>query len=88
MSNLANTLAGSLRYAADAVDALGASCGDYRALTDTQVYEGQQVIAAARQILETRTAWLAGEIATRSRWELGDGGLSRRKGFTTPELMV
>ncbi|TFC93575.1 DUF222 domain-containing protein, partial [Cryobacterium sp. TmT3-12] len=80
--------ADDLRQATDAVARLGASCADYEALADAQVLAGQKQIAAARRLLETRSAWMAATIARRSRPELGHSGLAAQQGFVSPEALI
>jgi hypothetical protein len=82
------TPADQLRQAADAVARLGCSSADYEALSDAAALAGQRDIAAARRLLETRAAWMAGTIARRSRPELGHSGLAAQQGFLSPEAMI
>ena len=82
------TTADDLRQATDAVARLGSSCADYEALADTEVLAGQSQIAAARRLLDTRSAWMAATIARRSRPELGHSGLAARQGFLSPEALI
>ncbi|HSP52106.1 MAG TPA: DUF222 domain-containing protein [Cryobacterium sp.] len=80
--------ADDLRQATDAVALLGSSSADYEALPDAAVLAGQKQIAAARHLLDTRAAWMAGTIARRSRPELGHSGLAAQQGFLSPEAMI
>ncbi|TFC83864.1 DUF222 domain-containing protein [Cryobacterium cheniae] len=82
------TLADDLRQATEAVARLGASCADYEALADAEVLAGQKQIAAARRLLDTRSAWMAATIARRSRPELGHSGLAAQQGFLSPEALI
>ncbi|HSP75805.1 MAG TPA: hypothetical protein VLO31_06295, partial [Cryobacterium sp.] len=84
MTNLAD----DLRQATDAVARLGSSSADYEALPDASVLAGQQQIAAARRLLDTRSAWMAATIARRSRPELGHSGLAAQQGFLSPEALI
>ena len=84
MTNLAE----DLRQATDAVARLGSSCADYEALADAKVLAGQSQIAAARRLLDTRSAWMAATIARRSRPELGHSGLAAQQGFLSPETLI
>ncbi|TFC81275.1 hypothetical protein E3T23_07295 [Cryobacterium cheniae] len=74
------TLADDLRQATDAVARLGSSSADYEALPDAVVLAGQKQIAAARRLLDTRAAWMAGTVARRSRPELATRVWRRRRG--------
>ncbi|HSP51889.1 MAG TPA: hypothetical protein VLO00_03245, partial [Cryobacterium sp.] len=80
--------ADDLRQATDAVALLGSSSADYEALPDAAVLAGQRQIAAARHLLDTRAAWMAGTIARRSRPELGHAGLAAQQGFLSPEALI
>ncbi|TFD31192.1 DUF222 domain-containing protein [Cryobacterium cryoconiti] len=82
------TTADDLRTATDAVARLGSSCADYEALADAEVLAGQKQIAAARRLLDTRSAWMAATIAHRSRPELGHSGLAAQQGFLSPEALI
>ncbi|TFD26358.1 DUF222 domain-containing protein [Cryobacterium cryoconiti] len=82
------TTADDLRQATDAVARLGSSCADYEALADAEVLAGQKQIAAARRLLDTRSAWMAATIARRSRPELGHSGLAAQQGFLSPEALI
>ncbi|TFD29011.1 DUF222 domain-containing protein [Cryobacterium cryoconiti] len=82
------TTADDLRQATDAVARLGSSCADYEALPDAEVLAGQRQIAAARRLLDTRSAWMAATIARRSRPELGHSGLAAQQGFLSPEALI
>ncbi|TFD26157.1 DUF222 domain-containing protein [Cryobacterium cryoconiti] len=82
------TTADDLRTATDAVARLGSSCADYEALPDAEVLAGQRQIAAARRLLDTRSAWMAATIAHRSRPELGHSGLAAQQGFLSPEALI
>ncbi|TFC80385.1 DUF222 domain-containing protein [Cryobacterium cheniae] len=84
MTNLAD----DLRQATDAVARLGSSSADYEALPDAVVLAGQKQLAAARRLLDTRSAWMAATIARRSRPELGHSGLAAQQGFLSPEALI
>ena len=57
-------------------------------LGDDQLLEAQGEIARIRQRAELCAAAVAGEIARRSRHELGSAGLAQRKGARTPEVLI
>ncbi|MCY7287184.1 MAG: hypothetical protein LH624_02770, partial [Cryobacterium sp.] len=84
MTNLVD----GLRQAMDAVARLGSSSADYEALADTAVVAGQKQIAAARRLLDARSAWMAATIARRSRPERGHSGLAAQQGFLSPEALI
>jgi hypothetical protein len=81
-------LALALRASAGAVAALGASAADIAAIGDTELLRAQAEISTHRRHLDTYAAWVAGEIARRSRYELGYAGLAQRKGFVSPEALI
>jgi hypothetical protein len=81
-------LALALRASADAVACLGASAADIAAIDDSALLRAQAEISAHRRHLDTYAAWVAGEIARRSRYELGYSGLAQRKGFVSPEALI
>ena len=56
-------------------------------LDDDGVKSALRMIAAYRQSLDAYAAHVAGEIARRSRHELGYSGLAQRSGQRTPEAM-
>ena len=80
--------ADALQRAADAVARLGASSADYDALSDADALAGQKAIAQAQHELDTRKAWMAKTLAHRSRWELGQAGLAKQRGFLSPEDLI
>jgi hypothetical protein len=60
----------------------------YGRMTDDELMAAQPEIAAYRQQGELHAAWWAGEVARRSRRDLGHSGLAQKNGFATPEAMV
>lgn len=77
-----------LRETADAIARLGACSTDFDALTDEQLVAGERLVSDHRRALDTYAAWLAGQVAHRSRRELGYTGLAQRAGFTSPEALI
>ncbi len=57
-------------------------------LGDDELLAVQVRIAAARRQVDAAAAAVAGEIARRSRHELGHSGLAHRTGARTPERLV
>ena len=57
-------------------------------LSDAELMQTQRSLAEVRRRVDAWSAAVAGEIAHRSRHELGDSGLARRLGARTPELLV
>ncbi len=57
-------------------------------LSDDDLLGMQGVIAKIRQRADVCAATIAGEIARRSKHELGGSGLAQRKGARTPELLI
>jgi hypothetical protein len=60
----------------------------YGRMTDEALMAEQPEIAAYRHQGELHAAWWAGEVARRSRRDLGHSGLAQKNGFATPEAMV
>jgi hypothetical protein len=81
-------LATALRASADAVAGLGACAGDITSLDDDTLLIAQERISAHRRHVDAYAAWVAGEIARRSRYELGYAGLAQRTGFISPEALI
>ena len=78
----------SLRDSADAVARLGECGADFEALDDAGLLEAQRIVSEHRRLLDTYASWVAGQIAHRSRRELGYTGLAQRTGFVSPEALV
>lgn len=57
-------------------------------LSDTGLLEAQRSVAEMPRRVDALAAVLAGEVARRSRRELGHDGLAQRIGARTPELLV
>jgi hypothetical protein len=57
-------------------------------LGDTELVAAQRTIGEIRRRADAAAAVVAGEIAHRSRRELGDSGLAQRLGARTPELLI
>ena len=57
-------------------------------LRDQELLDGQRAIAEARRRLDTIAATVAGEIAHRSRRELGHDGLAQSNGQRTAEGLI
>jgi Domain of unknown function (DUF222) len=78
----------SLRDSAHAVARLGQCGADFEALDDDALLAAQRVVSEHRRHLDTYATWIAGQIAHRSRRELGYTGLAQRTGFVSPEALV
>ena len=59
-----------------------------RPLDDERLVAAQRSLADSRRALDAATSLVAGEIAYRSRRELGYAGLAQRTGFRTAEKLV
>ncbi len=57
-------------------------------LRDQELLDGQRHVAELRRRVETVAAAMAGEIAHRSRRELGHSGLAQSHGQRTPEALI
>jgi len=58
------------------------------ALPDHELMAGQRELARAKQAIERQEAAFAGELAFRSRRELGHSGLAARQGARSPERLL
>lgn len=82
------TPAESLRESAHALARLGSCSADFDALSDDQIVEAERVLSEHRRAVDVYSSWLAGQVAHRSRRELGYTGLAQRTGFTSPEALI
>jgi hypothetical protein len=88
MAVLEDTFAESLTAVRSAACALPTATGVVRSLDDARLLDAQRILAEARRALDASASVIAGEIAHRSRRELGYDGLAQRHGFRTPERLV
>lgn len=77
-----------LRDSAEAIARLGASLGDFEALSDDELIAAERLIGQHRSAVDTYSSWVAGQLAHRSRRELGYTGLAISKGFTSPQALI
>ena len=61
---------------------------EVRRLADGDLLASQRALAEIRRVADASAALIAGEIAHRSRRELGYDGLAQREGFRTAEKLV
>lgn len=66
----------------------GADADEYRSATDAELLEVAAVLSAQAKQTAAQQALVAGELARRSRPELGFGGLARSLGHRTPEELI
>jgi hypothetical protein len=83
-----DTFTASLDAVVSSAAALPRDVALIRPLADDQLLAAQRRLAEARRSLDAASAVFAGEIAHRSRRELGYDGLAQRSGFRTPEALV
>lgn len=83
-----NNLATALLDTADAVTGFGACAEDFDRLSDDQVVELNRAIAECERRLGAYRTHAAGQLARRSRRDLGHAGLAARSGFSSPEKML
>lgn len=57
-------------------------------LSDEELAEAKAALDALRRVLWAAQIRVAGEVGVRSRSELGDKGLSRSMGFTSPAELI
>ena len=84
MDNLANALLDT----ATAVTGFGVCSEDFDRLSDEQVVELNRAIAECERRLGSYKTHAAGQLARRSRRDLGHTGLAARNGFSSPEKML
>ncbi|MET4780547.1 DUF222 domain-containing protein [Glaciihabitans sp. UYNi722] len=73
---------------AAALVAFGPNATSFSRLDDEQLLLAQQAHTTLRRISDRLGALIAGEIAHRSRREIGYSGLAQRKGYSSPEALV
>ena len=66
----------------------GAPALDLREMSDEDFAEATRLSARLLRVAQARAAAVAGEVAYRSRSELGSSGLAHRMGHRTPEAMI
>ena len=81
-------LAGEYAAALAALERIPTDVATYRNLPETLLLEINQLGAASRRLVDSHLALVAGEVAFRSRPELGLSGLAQRSGLRTPEQFV
>lgn len=83
-----NDLATALLDTATTVTGFGACAEDFDRLSDEQVVALNQAIAECERRLGSYKTHAAGQLARRSRRDLGHSGLAARNGFSSPEKML
>ncbi|WP_167139224.1 HNH endonuclease signature motif containing protein [Diaminobutyricimonas sp. TR449] len=96
MESVVDSFTGALAAVASATTDLAAGltvdtailAGLLQGLDDQQLLAAQRSTAESRRRLDACAALLAGEIAHRSRRDLGHTGLAQREGFRSPEALL
>ncbi|WP_187270730.1 HNH endonuclease signature motif containing protein [Lacisediminihabitans profunda] len=88
MAVLEDTFTESLTAIRSAACALPTAATAVRAVDDDRLLDAQRILAEARRALDASASVIAGEIAHRSRRELGYDGLAQRLGFRTAESLL
>src|SRR5690554_4576195 len=88
MAIIEDTFTASLDALLSSVACLPTDAVAIRPLGDDELLAAQRTLADARRSLDASASVLAGEIAHRSRRELGYQGLAQRTGFRTAESLV
>ena len=83
-----DNLADALLDTATAVTGFGVCAEDFDRLSDEQVVELNRAIAECERRLGSYKTHAAGQLARRSRRDLGHAGLAARNGFSSPEKML
>ena len=73
---------------AGAVAALGSGATAFEPLDDDALLRAQDALSVHRRHLDVYFAWVAGEIARRSRRDTGYAGLAQRRGFASAEALI
>lgn len=71
-----------------AVAAIPDELARIKALSDPKLLSAQRGLSELRRLIDSRSSTIAGEVAFRSRRELGYAGLARREGFGTAEKLI
>ncbi|WP_167047498.1 HNH endonuclease signature motif containing protein [Salinibacterium sp. ZJ454] len=88
MATVVDTFTGALAAVASTTADLTADAAVLQGLDDRELLAAQLSAAQSRRRLDACAALLAGEIAHRSRRDLGHDGLAQREGFRTPEALL
>lgn len=83
-----NNLATALLDTAAAVTEFGVCAEDFDRLSDEQIVELNRAIAECERRLGSYRTHAAGQLARRSRRDLGHAGLAARNGFSSPEKLL
>jgi Domain of unknown function (DUF222) len=88
MVDLSGSVIERYQAALDALDTLPYDVSELRGLDETVILRINQMHASAARKLGAAGAVIAGDLAYRSRPELGSGGLARRSGHRTVENLL
>lgn len=88
MPTFAAIFATALEAARLAVAAIPDELGAVKGLDDRGLLETQRELSDLRRLIDARSSLLAGEVAFRSRRDLGYSGLAQREGFRSAEKLV
>ncbi len=88
MSTSAAIFATALDAARRAIAAIPDELGAVKGLDDRELLGTQRELSDLRRLLDARSSLLAGEVAFRSRRDLGYSGLAQREGFQSAEKLV
>lgn len=88
MSSTTHPLVTALAEALRATAVVTTEVADYRGLSDEEFRDATRMSSSLLRAAQAQVVMIAGEVAYRSRPELGSAGLAQREGFRTPEEMV
>lgn len=88
MSTFASIFSTAVDAARGAAVAIPDGVADVRAMDDIGLLAVQRDLSELRRIVDARASLVAGEVAFRSRRELGYAGLAQKEGFQTAEKLV
>lgn len=88
MSSFESLFATSLDAARIAAAGIPDELSVIKGLGDTALLSAQRGLSELRRVIDSRASAIAGEVAYRSRHELGYAGLARREGFGSAEKLI
>ncbi|MBX3310824.1 MAG: DUF222 domain-containing protein [Cryobacterium sp.] len=88
MSTSENTFTAAINAARAVVAGIPDQLASVKALGDAALLASQRELSELRRIVDARSSLVAGEVAYRSRRDLGYSGLAQREGFQNAEKLV
>lgn len=88
MNDPAHMFSNAVDAARSAVAKISGELAAVKRLDDADLLASQRELSEVRRIIDARSSLVAGEIAFRSRRELGYSGLAQKEGFRSAEMLV